>query len=71
MIRKTEILTKKAVEMEEYWTIRGIKTNSHNAKEVVKETEFDHLPTLDNIAQFLADNSNVDFCSVSHNYRIK
>lgn len=71
MNRKAEIITKKVIEMEEYWVIRGIRTNSHGGKEVVKEAEFDHLPTLDDIAQFLANNSNADFCSVAHNYKIR
>lgn len=69
-ISEVEVVAKSLVEIEEYWVIRGIRENSNKGKEVVKEEELDHNPTLNDIAQFLASNSNVDFCSVAHNYKM-
>lgn len=57
--------------IEEYWLMRAIKENvivKGTTKQVFKEQELDHNPTLQEIAQFLSE-TKADFVSVEHNYR--
>ena len=58
---------KQDVTIEEYWVLRGIKTNK-SSKIVFKEKEFKHEPTYDDIAEMLT-NKNVEFVSIEHNFR--
>lgn len=56
--------------IEEYWVIRAEKDGSHPVPltEGVKETQCDHEPTLQEIAQFLED-TKMDCATVRHKYR--
>ena len=67
---KVEIIKKEEVEIIEYWLIRGIKDTGIK-KEVVAEFEMIIEPNALALASFLANNPQADFCTVSHNYRIK
>lgn len=58
-------------QLEQYWVARALKNNDmtfNYTKTVVGEREFNHYPTLNEIAQFLFD-SGADFVSVVQNYR--
>lgn len=67
MTHKVTITTKEEKTVEEYYMMRGI-SESQNIKKVIAERETAEKPTLEEIAQFLAD-SKADFVAVSHNYR--
>lgn len=55
--------------MKEYWVIRGISTKK-NYYECISETEVDKPPTLLQIGTVLANNPDISFCSVEHNYKL-
>lgn len=61
-------LTKLTVE--DYWTIRGVSGCTGQPKKVVCEKEYDHNPSIEEIAGFL-NKSEADFASVEHNYRLE
>ena len=67
MKHKVTITTKEEKTVEEYWAMRGI-SDLQNIKKVIAERETAEKPTLEEIAQFLAE-SQADFVAVSHNYR--
>lgn len=64
-----EVVKKEAVELEEYWVIRGIK-DTGTKKEVVGEHFIPVEPNALAIAQFLINHPSADFCSVEHNFRL-
>lgn len=59
--------------LEEFWMLRGIRTNLVNGKkEVVVEREFERQPTDEDITNFLVmhKSKGIDFVSMTHNFRI-
>ena len=66
---KIEMYRKQEVELLGYWVLRGIK-DTGTKKEVVAEELFVTEPQAVDIAAFLVDHPEADFCSVEHNYRI-
>lgn len=56
------------VQIEEYFILRAIR-NANGRNNVISENEFDHEPTLTDIAQFLVE-SGADFVSKVVNYRV-
>lgn len=66
-MKEVEVVTKVNAVVEEYWVIRGIK-NSGNKKVVVAEFGLGEEPNEADIARFLIENVEADFCSVEHNY---
>lgn len=68
-IMEHEVEVKKTTTLNEYYLLRGIK-DALGKKVVVKEKEFEDYPTKEQIAQFLVDNPDVDFVSVSWNYSL-
>ncbi len=70
MRKPVDIKMKKKMILEDYWLLRGIYTGYNNSKSVVKEQEFSQPPGIEEIANFIAENKDVDFCSVEHNYRL-
>lgn len=69
MLHKVTVTKTEEKALEEYWCMRAIKENPETkSKSVVKESECNQEPTLEEIALFLA-NSGGDFVSVEHNYR--
>lgn len=69
MLHKVTITKPEERMLEEYWLMRAIKENPKTKQKiVVKESECNKEPTLEEIALFLA-NSGGDFVSVEHNYR--
>lgn len=57
------------VEIEDYYLLRGVSDNPGFGKKVKSEKEFDHNPTVEEIAGFLVE-SEADFASIEHNYRL-
>ena len=65
-----DVIKREAVEIEEFWVIRGVK-DTGLSKTVVAEHKIPVEPNALAIAQFLVNNPSADFCSVSHDYKIK
>ena len=69
-ITKTETVeVKQTVELDSFWVLRGIKDTGSD-KKVVAELRMKGSPSHEDIAQFLIDNPQADFCSVVHNFEI-
>lgn len=65
-----DVITKKTVELEAFWMLRGIKIKPNGVKEVVVEKESCIEPNSLAIAQFLSTFPEADFVSVQENYRL-
>lgn len=68
-VTTVDIIKKEKVDLEEFWVIRGIKDTGLN-KTVVAEHRTAFEPKQIEIAQFLLNHPEADFCSVSHDYAI-
>ena len=67
---KLEVIKRQEIELVEYWVLRGIKDTGAK-KEVVAEKKWGIEPSHLDIAYFLIDHPDADFCSIEHNFRLK
>lgn len=68
-MKEFEVVEKKVIGIDRYYSIRGIK-DTGDKKTVVKEQLFSYRPDEQDIAQFLYDNKEVSFCVVEECYSV-
>lgn len=60
----------KEIELNKFWVLRGVKVKDNGTKEVVDEARFEYQPNEQDIAKFLINCKECDFCSVVENYSL-
>lgn len=63
------VKTEQAVNLQEYYVLRGLRGGIGEAKSVIEEREFATRPTVQDVAKFIIE-TGCDFASVAANYRI-
>lgn len=63
------IITKKEVDLQQYYVLRGIRGEIGGEKRVIAEREFVAKPSAQDVAKFIME-TGCDFASAVINYRI-
>lgn len=63
------VKTEQAVDLQEYYVMRGIRGGIGETKNVITEREFTTRPTMQDVAKLIME-TGCDFVSVVTNYRI-